>query len=90
MNTTFGYEQDNGSIHYIQTRSMTIDEAQFYLITRTAPEHNNQLIICKSILDYFSDETFNKDESNLRILYKLDGEIKLRRRGVKGEFVFIK
>ena len=90
MCTTFGYEQDNGEVYYIQARSMTIDEAQEYLISRNAPGYNNQKIIIKSINDYFSYENFEKDDSNLRILYMLDGTIRLRRRDVIGEFVFIK
>ena len=47
MCTTFGYEQDNGEVYYIQARSMTIDEAQEYLISRNAPGYNNQKKIFK-------------------------------------------
>jgi hypothetical protein len=83
MSTTFCYEQDNGEVYYIQTRSMTIDEAHEYLISRIAPGINNQRLISKSIVDYFNND------SNLSVLYMLDGTIKLRRRDLLGEFIFL-
>jgi len=86
--TTFGYEHEDGKIHYIRTHYMSLDEIQSYLILRSTPTHSNKTNISHSISEYFNENSFNDDNSSLRILYMLDGTIKCRRWGYKGEFIF--
>jgi hypothetical protein len=87
--TTFGYEQENGAIHYIITHNMTIDDAQKYLIHKITPSHGNKIFIVDSIDEYFDHDHFTKDESILRIAYMIDGTVRLRRCECMGEFIFV-
>ena len=80
--TSFGYEQENGYIHYIKTHIMTIDNTHEYLLTRTAPPHDGKFIIVNSIHAYF------QNNCELQILYMLNGTVKIRKSGYSGEFVF--
>jgi hypothetical protein len=86
--TTFGYEHEDGKIHYIITHHMTIDESQKYLILRKTPSHNNKIYIVNSVNDYFDNNIYTKDNSSLRIVYMLDGTIRCRRWNYSGEFLF--
>ena len=63
--TTFGYEHEDGKIYYIITHSMSIDEIQPYLISRSTPTHSNKTIISQSVTDYFDKNSFNNDNSSL-------------------------
>jgi hypothetical protein len=80
--TSFGYEQENGYIHYIKCQLMTIDESIKYLLSRISPKHDNKIIIVDSINDYF------QNNCELQILYMLNGSVKIRKFGYSGEFIF--
>ena len=80
--TSFGYEQENGYIHFIKTHLMTIDDSIQYLLSRISPKHDNKIIIVDSINDYF------QNNCALQILYMLNGSIKIRKFGYSGEFIF--
>jgi hypothetical protein len=80
--TSFGYEQENGYIHYIKTRLMTIDDIQEYLLLRTSPKHDGKITIVESIDDYF------QNNCALQIVYMLNGDVKIRKFGNFGEFKF--
>ena len=87
--TTFGYEQDNGEIHYSLSRDLTLDDIQPYLIKRESPSNTLRPIIALSLNDYFCNERIQRDHSIWRVLYTLSGKIICRKSGVSGEFNFI-
>lgn len=80
--TSFGYEQENGSVHYIKTPLITIDDTQQYLLLRSSPKHDGKFIIVNSICDYF------QNNCELQIVYMLNGSVKIRKTGNSGEFIF--
>jgi hypothetical protein len=80
--TSFGYEQENGHIHYIKTNLMTIDNVLQYLVKRTAPLHDGKITIVDSINEYF------QNNCELQIMYMLNGTVKIRKFGYPGEFLF--
>ena len=88
VTTAFGYEQENGNISYILSRDLILDEIEKYLIDRIVPSKVNINIKSESIIDYFSVNKFEQDDSNWRILYMLDGSIRCRRMGSQGEFIY--
>lgn len=88
VTTAFGYEQENGSIYYVLSRNLVLDDIERYLIDRILPSKVNINIKSDSIIDYFSINKFKQDNSNWRILYMLDGTIKCRRIGLQGEFIY--
>jgi hypothetical protein len=87
--TTFGYEQENGEIHYSISRDLLLDEIQPYLIKRESPSNTTTPVTALSINDYFSNERIQRDHSIWRILYTLNGKIICRKNGISGEFNFI-
>jgi len=87
--TTFGYEQDNGEIHYSVSPDLLLDDIQPYLIKHESPSNTVSPVIALSINDYFSDERIQRDYSIWRVLYMLNGKIICRKNGVSGEFNFI-
>jgi hypothetical protein len=80
--TSFGYEQENGYIHYIKTNLMTIDNVLQYLCKRTSPNHDGKFTIVYSINEYF------QNNCELQIMYMLNGTVKIRKSGYSGEFIF--
>jgi hypothetical protein len=88
--TTFGYEQDNGEIHYSISRDLLLDEIQPYLIKRESPLNIASPVIAFSLNDYFSKERIQRDHSIWRILYTLSGKIICRKNSISGEFNFIR
>jgi hypothetical protein len=87
--TTFGYEHENGQVHYCISHNLTLDDIHSYLIKRELPSNTVLPVIALSINDYFSDERIQKDYSIWRILYMLNGKIICRKNGISGEFNFI-
>lgn len=87
--TTFGYEQENGEIHYSISRDLILDEIHHFLIKRKSPSNTVLPVIALSINDYFSEERIQRDYSIWRVLYMLNGKIICRKNGVSGEFNFI-
>jgi len=87
--TTFGYEQENGEIHYSISRDRILDDIHTFLIKRESPTNSVTPVIALSILDYFSDDRINRDHSIWRVLYTLNGKIICRKSGLSGEFQFI-
>ena len=87
--TTFGYEQENGKIHYSISRDLILDDIQPYLLKRESPSNTVSPVIASSINDYFSDERIQRDHSIWRILYTLNGNIICRKNNISGEFNFI-
>jgi hypothetical protein len=85
--TAFGYEQENGNIFYSLSHNLILDDIEKYLISRITPSELNINIKSDSIIDYFSHEKYEEDNSNWRILYMLDGTIKCRRK-FSGEFIY--
>jgi hypothetical protein len=88
--TAFGYEQEDGNIHYLLSRELILDEIEKYLISRIVPSKLNITIISDSIIDYFSDKKFEQDKSKWRILYTLDGSVICKKAGSHGEFIYKK
>lgn len=80
--TSFGYEQENGYIHYIKTTLMTIDDTLQYLSERSSPLHDGKITIVESINDYF------QNNCKLQIVYMLNGSVKIRKFGYSGEIIF--
>jgi hypothetical protein len=78
--TSFGYEQENGYIHYVKTHLMTIDDSIQYLLSRTAPKHDSKIIIADSIQTYF------QNNCELQVLYMLNGSVKIRKSSYFVEF----
>jgi hypothetical protein len=87
--TTFGYEQENGEIHYSISRDLILDDIQPYLLKRESPSNTVSPVIALSMIDYFSDERIQRDHSIWRILYTLNGKIICRKNSISGEFNFI-
>jgi hypothetical protein len=88
--TVFGYEKDNGTVVYIITHGIGIEEIyeSKYISDRIVPAHASKSHYC-DIGCFFSDEYFENEDSGWRILYKLDGTTVLRRYGDKQyEFLF--
>jgi hypothetical protein len=81
--TSFGYEQENGSIFYINTVYMTIEEVHKFLLLKTIPTHDGKFKTSPSITEYYNDS-----DSNLMIVYMLDGSAQIKRNGFSGVFVF--
>jgi hypothetical protein len=82
--TSFGYEQENGYIHYIKTSLMTIDDTLEYFLERTSPNHDGKITIVESINDYF------KNNCKLQILYMLNGTVKIHKHNYFGEIIISK
>ena len=79
LSTAFGYEQDNGSVLYILVGRMTVNEIveKNYLKTRTVPEGVFNKLSCP--LEGYTDSKFSLcSETDIRVLFKLDGEIILK------------
>lgn len=80
--TSFGYEQENGYIHYIKTILMSIDDVLQYLSERSSPKHDGKITIVESINDYF------QNNCKLQIVYMLNGSVKIRKFGYSGEIIY--
>jgi len=76
---SFGYEQDNGNIHYIIINKMSDANIQKYITLRKIPDNYSKINIISSISEYFDIERYEKDNTIIRILYMLDGKTDIRR-----------
>jgi len=86
--TAFGYEQENGSIHYCLTNEDVLDMFMEDIYARRTPCSAAKHYIIKSLDEYFSEETFIKDDSVWRILYMLDGKTLCKRNDMVGELLY--
>lgn len=75
---SFGYEQDNGNIHYTIINNISNDDIQKYILLRKVPINYNKINIVSSIAEYFDEINYEKDNTYSRILYMLNGKIDIR------------
>ena len=76
---SFGYEQDNGNIHYSIINKISDADIQKYITLREIPINYNKINIVSSIIEYFDKNNYEKDNTYVRILYMLDGKIDIRK-----------
>ena len=76
---SFGYEQDNGNIHYIIINKISDANVQKYITLRKIPDNYSKVNIIFSIAEYFDTESYEKDNTTIRVLYMLDGTTDIRR-----------
>jgi len=86
--SAFGYEQEDGRIHYALTKTYTFDELLDYMNSRKVPQPTNITYIAPSIEDYFCKTLVDKDNSNWRIVFLLDGTTLCRHSSKQGEIVY--
>jgi len=86
--TAFGYEKENGTIQYILSHELTLDEIEQYLEERRVPGNININKTSISIIDYFNKNSNELDNTKWRILYMLDGTVICRKWNSIGEFIY--
>jgi hypothetical protein len=86
--SAFGYEQDDGKIHYALTKSYTLDEHFDYMNSRKIPQLSVVSYIAPSLEEFFCQTLFTKEKSNWRIVYLLDGTSLCRHCSKKGEIIY--
>lgn len=75
----FGYEKENGSIHYVLYHDLRSDEIEQYMEKRTNPYTIHTSVLNAMCLDnYFSQESFMAERSTCRVLYRMDGSVILK------------
>ena len=75
----FGYEKEDGSIHYVLYHNLQNDEIEQYVEKRTNPYTIRTSILNAMCLDnYFSQESFMAEASTCRVLYRMDGSVVLK------------
>ena len=86
--TAFGYEHENGTVQYILSHELTLDEIEQYLEQRRVPGNININKISPSIIEYFNKNSNELDNTKWRILYMLDGTVICRKWNSIGEFIY--
>lgn len=71
--TAFGFEHEDGSIHYICSGKHTIEELNAHMRERIIPKHLSEPIRAQSVDDFFCETLFEKEKTLWRLVYLLDG-----------------
>jgi len=86
--SAFGYEGEDGSVHYSCTRGYTLDELFTIMSTRKVPTstpiHHKTL----SLEDYFSEDLYIKENTIWRVLFLLDGTVLCRHVSKRGDILY--
>ena len=88
--STFGVEQEDGSVIYNIYGDSVFHESILheYTMGRTVEIIDEDSYHATSIEDYYSEEHFEHDDSKVRGLQRLDGTIEYRYWGDKGIFTY--
>jgi predicted nucleic acid-binding Zn ribbon protein len=88
--TTFGYEQSDGTVKYgVTFPALQFDEMRNEILRRVPVDNAPLTDIASSVEDYFSDERSNSEDTAWRVLYMLDGTTVCRSPLMPGDLVFI-
>jgi len=85
---SFGYEKEKGGIQYVLFDDLSFEKISIFLEKREIPPNYNNINECNNIIDYFSEEKFNIENSSWRIAYMLDGTSKIKRNNSRGEYIY--
>jgi hypothetical protein len=83
--SAFGYEQEDGKIHYVLTKAYTLDELYEYIKLRKVPQVTVVSYIASSLEDFFCQTLVTKDNSVWRTVFLLDGTSLCRHCSKQGE-----
>ena len=86
--SAFGYEGEDGSVHYMCTRGHTLDELFIIMSTRKVPTLNSVHQKTLSIEDYFVEDLYGKENTIWRLLFLLDGTVLCRHVSKKGDILY--
>ena len=87
--TAWGYEQPNGTVRYVCTFSASgFDELRDDVIHRRVRYNADVTEAVGSVEEYFSDMLGEEEDTNWRVLYKLDGTTLCRSWGWPGDIIF--
>jgi len=87
--STFGYETADGRIHYsIYADYALLDAILPVFQAGKVYEIREEVITVDSMEEYFSEESYEEEDSKVRGVYKIDGTFMYKYWGDKGYFVY--
>ena len=88
--STFGVEQEDGSVIYNVYGDSVFNESILheYTMGRTVDILVEDFHHATSVEDYYSEERFEEEDSKVRGLQRLDGTIEWRSWGIDGVFIY--